>query len=407
MLLPYELQQQRAHVTALTAAAILTHDEQQQVLPALHQLAQQWCGKPCPDSPAEDLHTWVELQLTEQLGAVGRKIHTARSRNDQVATVLKLYVMDQAKQLSGALAELIKRCARQAEKWSELICPLQTHSQFAAPGSMGLWILRHGLALQRVRELLHLHYAQWKRFCPLGSGAVAGSSIPLDRRIQAQELGFDQPSLNALDSTSTRDECLDLLAMIGRIGLHLQTLATDVVSFAQTAHRWVIYPRAFGTGSSMLPNKINPDAMELIRGQCSLLMNSHNEALLLLKGLPTGYQRDLQCLKPVLIRNVLQAMQIIELMSAFIEELKFDTQRLRVHLLNGGIDALWRMEEKVLAGMPLRDAHHAVATELAGSNGHHAPLDSTDLYRYRTSGSAHPDETRQVAWQLLADAERE
>ena len=163
--------------------------------------------------------------------------------------------------------------------------------------------MRYAASFDRVLRHLRFLLAEWSRCCPLGSGAVAGSSIPIDRRIQASELGFKGPSVNALDSTCTRDECLELLALASQAALHLQSFSTDIIIFSQTPLGWTKYPPAFATGSSMMPNKINPDAMELLRGQCNAVISAHHELTFILKGLPTGYSRDLQCAKPVLHRR--------------------------------------------------------------------------------------------------------
>ncbi|MFQ5496115.1 MAG: lyase family protein, partial [Phycisphaerae bacterium] len=250
-LLPYELQLQRAHARALHEAGILTGLECRALVEALEQLTREYVGAPCPHDEAEDLHTWVESGLADLLGEPGKKIHTARSRNDQVATLLKMYVIDAGERLSEALRKLVRTCGVRARDWSNLVFPLQTHTQFAAPGTVGFWVLRYAASFHRIRLHLDSCVMQWREDCPLGSGAVAGSSIPIDRTVQATALGFERPSLNALDSTSTRDECLQWLSAGTQAALHLQSLATDVILFSQTPLAWTRYPAAFGTGSSM------------------------------------------------------------------------------------------------------------------------------------------------------------
>ncbi|MCH7839762.1 MAG: argininosuccinate lyase, partial [Planctomycetes bacterium] len=281
-LLPHELQLQRAHAKTLHAAGILTDDEWAALNRGLDTIEQRYADQPCPESDAEDLHTWIEMELATLVGEVASKIHTARSRNDQVATLLKLYVIAAGRQLTEKLAQLTRVCCLRAKDWSDLVFPLQTHCQFAAPGSVGFWALRYAAAFDRVRNHLNLCAEQWKRYCPLGAGAVGGSSIPIDRAIQAAELHFGEPARNALDATTTRDECLDLLALAAQAALHLQSLATDVIAFSQTPFGWTIYPAAFGTGSSMMPNKTNPDAMELLRGEANTVLSAHSQSLLLL-----------------------------------------------------------------------------------------------------------------------------
>jgi argininosuccinate lyase len=263
-------------------------------------------------------------------------------------------------------------------------------------------MLRYPAALLRARRHLDWCITHWTQECPLGSGAVAGSSIAIDRTIQAHDLGFEAPSPNALDSTSTRDECLDLLALGSKIAMHLQSLATDVIAFAQTPFGWVKYPAAFGAGSSMMPNKRNPDAMELMRGECCGVAAAHGQALMLLKGLPSGYNRDLQCIKP-LVRDAAEKLTShTEMATAFLAELEFNEEALKQSLRRGDIDATLRMEQKVAEGMPLRDAHKAIAKELAQrtTEAQAEPAFSADAYR--TIGSASPAETRRVAEGLLS-----
>jgi argininosuccinate lyase len=399
-LLPFEIRLQLAHAAALKQAGIFNADECAAVEGALKQIAidalvQGTPGPPPTDSPAEDIHTWIEAELVERVGVIGKKIHTARSRNDQVATLLVLYAIDAGSKTVRAAQNLSLQLCEKAIDWAQLVFPLQTHCQFAAPGSVGFWALKHAAAFERVGNRLADSILAWKQTCPLGSGAVAGSSIPIDRNIQASLLGFEAPGNNALDATSTRDACLELLADAAHVALHLQSLATDVIAFAQTSLSWVAYPAAFGTGSSMMPNKSNPDAMELLRGECNAIVAAHNHALLIMKGLPSGYNRDLQCIKPVVQSAADKLIELIDMTACFVEALAFRPENLKASLQMGHIDATLRMEEKVQGGMAMRDAHHAVADDL---NSGQAGCDVAALAdQYQTIGSASPKETSRVA----------
>jgi len=287
----------------------------------------------------------------------------------------------------------------QAKAWAGDAFPLHTHQQFAAPGSPGFWALRFATNVDNARRHLLAMGDLWKQECPLGSGAVAGSSIPIDRHRQATELGFAGPSLNALASTSTRDDCVELIAACAQIALHLQSFATDVIIFVQTPLGWVDYPPAFGTGSSMMPNKTNPDAMELLRGECNAILAAHQHALLILRGLPSGYNRDLQCIKPVIRDATSKLRSMLAMVTPFTEALGFNRQRMAASLSQGAIDATLRMEALVRDGTPLRDAHHQVAD--AVRQGTAAPGGAPSLDAYATSGSANPDEVRRMADLLL------
>ncbi len=405
-LLPFELKLQEAHAKTLQAAGILSSEECADIIRALGQIDTERTGKPCPRSDVEDIHTWIETTLVEKAGDAGKKIHTARSRNDQVATLLKMFVFSAGKQLSRELSALTAVFARQAKNWSDLVFPLQTHCQFAAPGSVGFWSLRYGTSFDRCRQRARLLLSQWQQYCPLGSGAVAGSSIPIDRKIQAKELGFEEPCLSALDVTSSRDECLDFLSLAVQIALHLQSFATDVIAFSQTQLSWTEYPKAFGTGSSMMPNKTNPDAMELLRGECNGIIAAQNQAITLLKGLPSGYNRDLQCIKP-LVRDTADKLSLLISMTVdFVEQLSFNQAKIAESLKYGAIDATLRMEDKVTQGTPVRDAHHAIADDLnpAIHNDEINPFLKID--RYKTFGSASPAETIRIADWLLTGLEQ-
>ncbi len=389
---------QDAHAQALCAAGIYTANELEAVRDGLRRLSEQYLDRPCPESQAEDIHTWVESALVELIGEPGRKIHTARSRNDQVATLLKMFVITSGNNLSGNLADLIRAYCEKADQWADLTFPLQTHCQFAAPGSVGFWALRFAASFDRVRRVLQSLTRTWQQSCPLGSGAVAGSSIPIDRNLQANLLGFDAPSCNALDATSTRDECLDLLNQCAMIALHLQSFATDVIAFSQTPFGWTKYPPAFGTGSSMMPNKTNPDAMELLRGHARLIASSHQQAFTLLQGLPSGYNRDLQCIKPIVHETHTGLTALLDMTTAFVADLDFDAEKTSASCNQGFIDATLRMESDVSGGKPLRDAHHDIAAAVA-SGGFVGDPPSIDAYQ--TIGSASPAETRRQAALIL------
>jgi argininosuccinate lyase len=349
----------------------------------------------------------MEQALTQRAGAAGRKIHTARSRNDQVATLIRMFVRSAGQAFAAKLATLTEVLCTRADAWSGIPMPLQTHTQFAAPGNAGFWAMRYATGLDRVRRHVQYCVGEWGRFCPLGACAVAGSSIAIDRAIQARELGFEAPSPNALDSTSSRDECVEFLALAAQAALQLQSLATDLIGFGGTLHGWLRYPVDFATGSSMMPNKSNPDALELMRGEACALAAAHGHAVLLLKGLPSGYNRDLQCIKP-LIRDAASRLEALcELAADFMERVDFDAARIRAAMQHGHIDATLRMEERVSRGEPLREAHHAVAADLRDRPSASDVDWSAAIERYATAGSASPVETRRAAKALLAELRAE
>ena len=430
-LLPYELRLQAAHARTLADAGILSSTDADAIASALDEIKRTHIASPsnttgapaplglgdyapysgapaplglgdCPTSDAEDIHTWLEAELTLRVGDAGKRIHTARSRNDQVATLLAMYLIDSADQLGNHLANLVRTCAARAKTWAEIIMPMQTHAEFAAPGSAGFWILRFGDAFHRWSRRATWLHKDWQRDCPLGAGAVAGSSIPIDRQQQANGLGFDGPALNAFNATSSRDNCLEWLALLGHIGITMQSFAADVLAFCQTPFDWVDYPKAFGTGSSMMPNKHNPDAMELLRGEACALTAAHHQATTLMKGLTSGYQRDLQTIKP-LVRNATEtAFNLIALTTDFIAALEFKQDQLAACFNGGNLMATLAMEDLVKQGIPLRNAHHQIAQRIADGETFNAITPDT-LKQYATTGSPNPSITIAAADTLLKD----
>ena len=397
-LLRHELVLQRAHGKVLLETGVFDDATHAGLLGALDAIEREYAGKPVPIADEEDLHTWIEARITEKCAPAGRRIHTARSRNDQVATLLTMHLRAVAADLDAELSALIGILGQRALDWSELQMPLQTHLQFAAPGSVGAWPLRFAAGLSRSRRHLAFLRGEWKRWCPLGTGAGAGSSIPIDRQRQASLLGFEEPWPSSLDATSSRDGCLELLAWATQVALQLQSLAADGQVFAQTPLAFTKYPDVLATGSSMMPNKRNPDALELLRGEANLMAGAHTQAVLLLKGLPSGYQRDLQCIKP-LVRDVpRQLARLLELTRVYVQAVEFDVERLRQVMDQGDIGATLRMEARVAAGEALRDAHHDEA------DGPATDAVEFDARAYRTYGSAAPQSVRDAARRILEEA---
>ncbi len=415
-LLPYELRLQATHARTLADAGILSSTDADAIATALDEIKRAYIASPsnamgapaplelgdCPASDAEDIHTWLEVELTQRVGDAGKRIHSARSRNDQVATLLAMYLIDSADQLGNHLTHLVRTCAVRAKTWAEIIMPMQTHAQFAAPGSAGFWILRFGDAFNRWNRRAAWLHKDWQHDCPLGAGAVAGSSIPIDRQQQADGLGFDSPALNALNATSSRDNCLEWLALLGHIGITMQSFAADALAFCQTPFDWVDYPKAFGTGSSMMPNKHNPDAMELLRGEACALTAAHHQATTLMKGLTSGYQRDLQTIKP-LVRNATETtFNLLSLTTDFIAALEFKQDQLAACFNDGNLMATLAMEDLVKQGTPLRSAHHQIAQRIADGETFNAITPDT-LKQYATTGSPNPSITIAAADTLLKD----
>jgi argininosuccinate lyase len=294
-LLPYELAVDRVWAGALESAGILSVEEMRETLVALDKIADRaaseyaWLG----GSPAEDVHHFVETALVEYLGTLGYKLHTGRSRNELVATDFRMFVMESAGEMRAAVARLISSLVGQAEKCFGIPMPGMTHMQHAQPILFSHFLLAHAEAF--FRDTVRLNAAEaMANVCPMGSGALAGCALDIDRAAVARELGFAAPTANSLDAASDRDFALDYLYALAVIATHLSRLAEDFVLFASQEFGFIILADEFSTGSSLMPQKKNPDAWELLRGKTGRVTASLHTLLTTLKGLPSSYQRDLQ-----------------------------------------------------------------------------------------------------------------
>ncbi|HEY3506710.1 MAG TPA: argininosuccinate lyase [Actinocatenispora sp.] len=291
---PYDLMGSRAHARVLNRAGLLTDDELERMIGALDDLeAACRSGEFRPAVADEDVHTALERGLLERLGALGGKLRAGRSRNDQVATDLRLYLRDHVRGLAGRLVDLVEALTEQAQRNVDTPAPGMTHLQHAQPVSFGHQLLAHVQSFGRDLDRL----ADWDRraaYSPLGAGALAGSSLPLDPAAVATELGFDAPVANSIDAVSDRDFAAEFLFAAALMGVHLSRLGEEIVLWTSQEFGWVELDDAFATGSSIMPQKKNPDVGELARGKSGRLIGNLTGVLAMLKGLPLAYDRDLQ-----------------------------------------------------------------------------------------------------------------
>jgi len=292
ILLPYEVAASKAHAAALAKAGVLDGGELSLTLGALDQIASE--GIPsADDTSTEDIHHFVEKRLVELAGDVGLKLHTGRSRNEQIATDLRLYVRAQIDSISLSLVELAGEFVTQAEKAGEAAMPSYTHLQRAEPVLVAHWLLAYVEMV--LRDLGRLADCR-KRLnqCPLGSGAVAGTILALDRAGIAKTLEFDAPTANSIDATSDRDFAIEFVQALSSVALHLSRWAEESILFATTEFGFVKLPEEFSTGSSAMPQKKNPDALELIRGKAARVFADATALFATVKGLPLAYNKDMQ-----------------------------------------------------------------------------------------------------------------
>jgi argininosuccinate lyase len=360
-LLPYELAANRAWARALTGAGILSAEEADKILAALEAIAQESQAHPAAVAaqPAEDVHSFVERQLIARLGELGAKLHTGRSRNDLVATDFRLFIKDAARAIRRAVASLAAALAAKAEAHLEVPMAGHTHLQHAQPILLSHYLLAHGEAF--LRDAGRLGRAiESADACPLGAGALAGCAFPVDRWAIAHTLGFARITENSLDAVSDRDFALDYLFALAVLAMHLSRLAEDMVLFASPEFGFVILPDAYSTGSSLMPQKKNPDAWELIRGKAGRIFGALTGLLVTLKGLPAGYQRDLQEDKENVFTAHDQALAMTHVAAGAIAATQFNAPALRRAAADPALLATEAADFLVARGVPFRQAHEIV-----------------------------------------------
>jgi argininosuccinate lyase len=364
-LLPYELEVDRAWAKALQTVGILTEVEVRDTLNALQSISDELSADQTflQDSTAEDVHHFVESALVHELGALGWKLHTGRSRNELVATDFRLFVMDAAASLQRQFAEFLSAILEQARTNFGVPMAGMTHMQHAQPILLSHFLLAHAEAFSRDVARLQ-HASDSADACPMGSGALAGNSFNIDRHAIARDLGFSRITANSLDAVSDRDFALDYLFALAGIATHLSRLAEDFVIFASQEFGYVILPDEYSTGSSLMPQKKNPDAWELIRGKTGRITGALLGLLTTLKGLPTSYQRDLQEDKEALFAAHDQVAAMLAIATGAVAATKFNTDRLSAAASNPVLFATDGADYLVHKGLPFRQAHDLIGKVL-------------------------------------------
>ncbi|HET7105661.1 MAG TPA: argininosuccinate lyase [Candidatus Acidoferrum sp.] len=364
-LLPYEIAVDRAWARALQGVGIFTETEVRQTLAALDKIsARAQSDKSWMDaSTAEDVHQFVENALVEELGPLGWKLHTGRSRNELVATDFRLFVIDAASDIRKSLLALLTGFLLQAKANLKVPMAGMTHMQHAQPILLSHFLMAHAEAFSRDLTRLQ-NAAAGADACPMGSGALAGCSFPIDRAALAKELGFSRITANSLDAVSDRDFALDYLFALAGIATHLSRLAEDFVLFASQEFSYVILPDEYSTGSSLMPQKKNPDAWELLRGKSGRITAALFSLFTTLKGLPSSYQRDLQEDKEALFTAHDQIENMIWVAQGALVAAKFRADRLRFAASNPGLFATDAADYLVHRGVPFRQAHDLVGKVL-------------------------------------------
>ena len=362
-LLDCEVAASKAHASALCAAGILTEAETAELRAALDAIAaahssEEGQAQVRDHATAEDIHHFVELELVARIGSLGLRLHTGRSRNEQIATDLRLYVRRQIGLTIDALAAWARALVERAQAAGESVMPSYTHMQRAEPVLVAHWLLAYVEMILRDAARL-LDCSARLNFCPLGSGAVAGATLALDRTIAACELGFTAPTSNSIDATSDRDFVLEYLQALTFVGLHLSRFAEEITLFATAEFGFVALPEAFSTGSSAMPQKKNPDLTELIRAKVGRIHGAAEAVTLLLKGLPLAYNKDMQeTQEPAFAVEFVPRMLV--LVARFTAALHFNRERMNEAAQSGYLNAMAAATYLVHKGVPFRTAHEKI-----------------------------------------------
>ena len=360
-LLRYELAASAAHARALKNAGVLSADELISILEGLQKIGEEAVASKglVDDAEAEDVHHFVEKQLVARIGDVGYKLHSGRSRNEQIATDLRLYVRAAIDQLRTELAELCSVLAERAEQAGTAAMPAYTHLQHAEPVLMGHWLLAYVEMFIRDADRL----ADCRRrmnVCPLGSGAVAGATLPLDRPFMAQGLDFSGPTANSIDATSDRDFALEFVNALSFVSLHLSRWAEEMIIFSVQEFGFVKLPEAYSTGSSAMPQKKNPDLLELVRGKTGRVIGNATALAVTLKGLPLAYNKDLQETQEPLFAATDTVLSLLPLVAGWMAAVEFDEPRMRHAAQSGFMNAWAAATYLVKRGVPSRLAHEQI-----------------------------------------------
>jgi len=367
-LAPYDLRYSRVHVKALHKAGVLTEEEVGALHGALDQVeAELQAGEIELDPALEDIHTIIETRVTEIAGATGAKLHTGRSRNDQCVTVMRMFLLDAIDHAVTALRRLQKSLLDQAGQHLETVVPAYSHMRRAQPIRLAHHLLAYFWMLHRDRG--RLEDARGRiALCSAGAGACAGTGIALDRRFLAAELGFDGITANSLDTVSDRDFIGEFLAAATLCGGHLSRLAADLCLWSGPEYGFATLDMAYCTGSSMMPQKVNPDTMELARAKVATLNAELATLVGLMHGLPLGYQRDLQDDKRPLLNGPQVLIDTLEICAAVVSSTTFHADAMAAACEDPGLLAADWAEELVAAGVPFRDAYGVIGNLMKQSS---------------------------------------
>ncbi len=357
---PFDIQLSRAWAKGLVRGGILTSDEGARMDAGLAAVADDFVEGAQPLPSDEDVHTMIDRLLHTHIHDLASRLHTGRSRNDQVATASRLWTMDAIAQLDLAIRDVQRVLLTHAELHQQDLLPAYTHLQRAQPVTLAHWLMSHFWPLMRDRQRL-ADAARTTNVLPLGSGAIAGTAFPVSRDLLREELGFASLSPNSIDAVGDRDFIADTLYALTMTAVHLSRLAEDLILFGSSEFGFVQFGDAFSTGSSMMPQKRNPDALELTRGSAARVFSDLTAMVMALKGLPSGYNKDLQDDKRALFDAVDVMSLVLPAVAGAVDELTFRTERMRA-AVSSVMMATDLADYLVLRGVTFRESHTAVGS---------------------------------------------
>lgn len=352
-----DIQGSCAHVKMLAKQGILTESERDAILKGLDSIYQDVeSGNLIIDSKYEDIHSFVEANLIDRIGDAGKKLHTGRSRNDQVALDMRLYTRKQVAEVDALLADLLQVLLETMEQNLDTYMPGFTHLQKAQPTTLAHHYGAYFEMFKRDRQRMADIYARMN-YCPLGAGALAGTTYPLDRAYTAELLGFAGPTLNSMDSVADRDYVIEFLSALSTIMMHLSRFSEEVIIWNSNEYQFVEIDDAYSTGSSIMPQKKNPDIAELVRGKTGRVYGALISLLTTMKGLPLAYNKDMQEDKEMAFDAMDTVKDCLELFTGMIRTMKFRKERMADSAMNGFTNATDAADYLVNKGVPFRDAH--------------------------------------------------
>ena len=396
---PFDIRLSQAWASALAEAGVLTEEERDQIRGGLDVVAEKLDGGAKPEDSDEDVHTMIDRMLHIEVGEPASRLHTGRSRNDQVATATRMWTMDASARVDTAIQDLQRVMIEHAEQLRTTLIPAYTHMQRAQPVSAAHWMLSHFWQLERDRIRV-ANAAASASTLPLGSGAIAGSAFAVPRDQIRKELRFTSISRNSIDATGDRDFVADMLYAMTMLGVHLSRLSEDLILYGSSEFGFVTFGDTFSTGSSMMPQKRNPDALEIARGSAGPMLGNLTSIVATIKSLPSGYNKDLQDDKRPMFDSVDTMLLVLPAVAGTLGELKFNTQRMRA-ALSSSMMATDIADYLVAKGTSFREAHGVVGSLIRTSETSGVELDGMP---FQTFADAHPSFDHDVFDWLSPDA---